>query len=117
MRNSSAVCAARRVDLYGVGASGLVAHDLHCKLHRIGLTSFSWADPHLALTSAAMLRETDVRQVDRVRPALGHIRHQPGIASPQTRLVPGAGQMNRQRGSPASRPQYRNLTNMRLPGF
>ena len=27
---------------------------------RIGLTSFNWADPHLALTSAAMLTETDV---------------------------------------------------------
>ena len=26
-----AVCAARRVDLYGVGASALVAHDLHYK--------------------------------------------------------------------------------------
>jgi DNA-binding MurR/RpiR family transcriptional regulator len=55
-----AVCGARRVDLYGVGASALVAHDLHYKLHRIGLTSFSWADPHLALTSAAMLTERDV---------------------------------------------------------
>jgi DNA-binding MurR/RpiR family transcriptional regulator len=55
-----AVCGARRVDLYGVGASALVAQDLHYKLHRIGLTSFSWADPHLALTSAAMLTESDV---------------------------------------------------------
>ena len=50
-----AVCSARRIDIYGVGASALVAHDLHQKLHRIGLISFSWADPHLALTSAAML--------------------------------------------------------------
>ena len=55
-----AVCAARRIDLYGVGASALLAHDLHHKLHRIGLTSFSWSDPHLALTSAAMLGDTDV---------------------------------------------------------
>ena len=55
-----AVCAARRIDLYGVGGSALVAHDLHHKLHRIGLTSFSWSDPHLALTSAAMLGDTDV---------------------------------------------------------
>ncbi len=55
-----AVCSARRIDIYGVGASALVAHDLHQKLHRIGLISFSWADPHLALTSAAMLSDEDV---------------------------------------------------------
>lgn len=55
-----AVCSARRVDIYGVGASALVASDLHQKLHRIGVTSFSWADPHLALTSAALLTEDDV---------------------------------------------------------
>jgi DNA-binding MurR/RpiR family transcriptional regulator len=55
-----AVSAARRIDIYGVGASASVAHDLHHKLHRIGLTSFSWADPHLALISAAVLGSTDV---------------------------------------------------------
>jgi len=54
------VASARRIDIYGVGASALVAHDLHQKLHRIGLTSFSWADPHLALTSAALLTNKDV---------------------------------------------------------
>jgi DNA-binding MurR/RpiR family transcriptional regulator len=54
------VATARRIDIYGVGASALVAHDLHQKLHRIGLTSFSWADPHLALASAALLTEKDV---------------------------------------------------------
>jgi DNA-binding MurR/RpiR family transcriptional regulator len=55
-----AVCAARRIDVYGIGASALVAHDLHQKLHRLGLISFSWADPHLALTSAAVLEVGDV---------------------------------------------------------
>jgi DNA-binding MurR/RpiR family transcriptional regulator len=55
-----AVCAARRIDIYGIGASALVGHDLHIKLHRIGLTSFSWAEAHLALTSAAVLGEADV---------------------------------------------------------
>lgn len=55
-----AVCAARRIDIYGIGASALVGHDLQHKLHRIGLTSFSWAEAHLALTSAALLTEDDV---------------------------------------------------------
>ena len=55
-----AVCAARRIDIYGIGASALVGHDLQHKLHRIGLTSFIWAEAHLALTSAALLGEDDV---------------------------------------------------------
>jgi DNA-binding MurR/RpiR family transcriptional regulator len=55
-----AVSAAGRIDVYGIGASALVAHDLHQKLHRLGLISFSWADPHLALTSAAVLEAGDV---------------------------------------------------------
>jgi DNA-binding MurR/RpiR family transcriptional regulator len=52
-----AVAAARRVDVYGLGASGFVAQDLHQKLHRIGLLAFAWPDPHAALTSAAVLDE------------------------------------------------------------
>ena len=55
-----AVRAAGRIDVYGIGSSALVAHDLHQKLHRLGLISFSWADPHLALTSAAVLEVGDV---------------------------------------------------------
>lgn len=54
------VATARRIDVYGVGASAFVALDLQQKLHRIGLTSFAWADTHNALTSAAVLREGDV---------------------------------------------------------
>jgi DNA-binding MurR/RpiR family transcriptional regulator len=55
-----AVVAANRVDVYGIGASGFVAADLHQKLHRIGRIAFVWADGHAALTSAALLREGDV---------------------------------------------------------
>ncbi|OZM81406.1 MurR/RpiR family transcriptional regulator [Pseudonocardia sp. MH-G8] len=51
----SAVGAARRVDVYGLGASGFVGQDLQQKLHRIGLLAFAWPDPHAALTSAALL--------------------------------------------------------------
>jgi DNA-binding MurR/RpiR family transcriptional regulator len=55
-----AVCAARRVDIYGIGASALVGHDLQHKLHRIGLTAFMWAEAHLAMTSAALMTREDV---------------------------------------------------------
>ena len=55
-----AVVAAGRTDVYGVGASGIVAADLQQKLHRIGRVAFSYPDAHLALTSAALLRPGDV---------------------------------------------------------
>ncbi|MFE3447540.1 MurR/RpiR family transcriptional regulator [Nonomuraea sp. NPDC059194] len=56
----AAVASARRINVYGVGASGLVAADLAHKLMRIGLSSHPFNDAHLALTSAALLREGDV---------------------------------------------------------
>jgi len=59
-RAIDAVVEARRVDIYGVGASGFVALDLQQKLHRIGLVAFAWMDPHMAVTSAANLRPADV---------------------------------------------------------
>ncbi len=55
-----ALVTAPRVDVYGVGASGFVALDLQQKLHRIGRVSFAWPDPHMALTSAALLTQGDV---------------------------------------------------------
>lgn len=55
-----AIAGARRIDIYGVGASGFVAQDLHQKLHRIGLLSSVSPDPHAALTSAALLGPDDV---------------------------------------------------------
>lgn len=55
-----AIARARRIDIYGAASSALVAQDLHQKLHRIGLVSYSWTEPHLALTSAAVLTEGDV---------------------------------------------------------
>jgi len=54
-----ALVAARRVDVYGVGASGFVALDFQQKLHRIGRVAFAWTDPHIALTSAALLTGSD----------------------------------------------------------
>jgi DNA-binding MurR/RpiR family transcriptional regulator len=55
-----AVVSARRVDIYGVGASAFVAQDFQQKLHRIGRLAFAWSDLHLALTSAALLDDRDV---------------------------------------------------------
>ncbi|MGW1718766.1 MurR/RpiR family transcriptional regulator [Streptomyces sp. GQFP] len=56
----SALAAARRIDIYGVGASGLVAQDLTQKLLRIGLIAHAHSDPHLAVTNAVQLRAKDV---------------------------------------------------------
>lgn len=50
---AEALGAARKIDVFGVGSSGLAAQDLHLKLHRIGLVATCWPDAHLALTSAA----------------------------------------------------------------
>ncbi|MFF3151621.1 MurR/RpiR family transcriptional regulator, partial [Streptomyces sp. NPDC057927] len=52
----TALAAARRIDIYGVGASGLVAQDLAQKLLRIGLIAHPHSDPHLAVTNAVQLR-------------------------------------------------------------
>jgi DNA-binding MurR/RpiR family transcriptional regulator len=51
---------AGRVDVYGSGASAVVGADLQQKLHRIGCVAFAWSDPHIALTSAALLGAKDV---------------------------------------------------------
>ncbi|MDR6863492.1 MurR/RpiR family transcriptional regulator [Phycicoccus sp. 3266] len=55
-----AIAAARRVDIYGIGASAIVGTDLQQKLHRIGVVAFAWNDPHIALTSATLLDRGDV---------------------------------------------------------
>jgi DNA-binding MurR/RpiR family transcriptional regulator len=54
------VVKARRVDIYGVGASAFVGLDLQQKLHRIGHMVYAWPDPHSAVTSAALLGPQDV---------------------------------------------------------
>ncbi|MEU3983448.1 MurR/RpiR family transcriptional regulator [Streptomyces sp. NPDC026672] len=55
-----AVAGARRVDIFGVGASAFVGQDLHQKLHRTGRMAFVWTDRHAALTAAALLGPGDV---------------------------------------------------------
>ncbi len=65
-RAVSAVSGSRKTDIFGVGAGGLVGQDMQQKLHRIGLTSFSWCDPHAALASAAL------QDADGVAVAISH---------------------------------------------
>ncbi|MDQ6714989.1 MAG: MurR/RpiR family transcriptional regulator [Actinomycetota bacterium] len=57
---ADAIAGASRVDIYGIGASAIVGTDAQQKLHRIGVVAFSWNDPHIALTSATLLRAGDV---------------------------------------------------------
>lgn len=59
-RVAEAIGSARRVDLYGVGGSGLVVGDLHMSLHRIGVPAWVWNEVHGALASAALLSAGDV---------------------------------------------------------
>jgi DNA-binding MurR/RpiR family transcriptional regulator len=54
------IATARRIDIVGVGASAVVALDLHQKLHRIGLVAYAWHDVHAALTAAALSGPRDV---------------------------------------------------------
>lgn len=55
-----ALVGARRIELYGIGASGLVAIDLEQKLRRVGRPAVASVDGHAALTSAALSTPDDV---------------------------------------------------------
>ncbi|MFC9315327.1 MurR/RpiR family transcriptional regulator [Streptomyces nigra] len=59
-RAVDAITGARRIDIFGVGASAFVGQDLHQKLHRIGHIAFVWTDVHAALTATALLGPGDV---------------------------------------------------------
>jgi DNA-binding MurR/RpiR family transcriptional regulator len=51
---------AKRIDLYGVATSGVVAKDFYQKLIRIGKAVAVFSDPHMQQTSAASLGPGDV---------------------------------------------------------
>lgn len=55
-----AISSARRINLYGVGSSALVAKDLHYKLVRIAMAADMHTDHHLQLVSAANISKEDV---------------------------------------------------------
>ncbi len=54
-----ALCAAPRIDFYGVGSSGLVAMDASNKFIRINKFTIAHADPHEQILSATSLRPGD----------------------------------------------------------
>ncbi|MET0715467.1 MAG: MurR/RpiR family transcriptional regulator [Mycetocola sp.] len=56
----AAVAGARRVDIFGAGASSFVGQDLQQKLIRIGRVALNWPDTHAAWTSAATLESGSV---------------------------------------------------------
>jgi len=55
IRVARAIAAARHVDVYGVGGSGLTALEVEARLYRIGVNVHTWAEVHNGLTSAAIL--------------------------------------------------------------
>ncbi len=59
-RVAEAVAAAPRVDIYGIGGSGVVAWELQRGLYRVGVPAWSWTEVGAGLTSAALLSPGDV---------------------------------------------------------
>ena len=55
-----AIVRARRIELYGLGASAAVAFDAHHKFLRIGLPAFAMLDSNMQVMSASMLTPGDV---------------------------------------------------------
>lgn len=54
------LCGARRIDLYGMATSSIIAQDFYQKLIRIGVNCTAFADSHMQITSASTLGENDV---------------------------------------------------------
>jgi len=69
---------ARRIDVYGIGASGLVAQDLTAKLCRIGVNCRAFTEHDAAMVSACLLGPLDL--------AIGvsHSGENPGTVTPLT---------------------------------
>ncbi len=103
VRVTDVLADARRIDIYGVGASGYVALDLQQKLQRIGKPAFAWPDAHMAITSAALLGPDDVAvalshtgttadTIDALREAGGHGARTVAITNfPRSPITVGAG--------------------------
>lgn len=71
-----AVAGARRISVFGIGASGLVAQDLTLKLTRIGLSCSAHVERDAALVNACLLQPTDVAI------AVSHSGENPGVTEP-----------------------------------
>ncbi|MDO1510504.1 MULTISPECIES: SIS domain-containing protein [unclassified Neisseria] len=51
---------ARRIEFYGVGNSGIVAHDAQHKFFRFGISTVAYVDTHIQLMAASVLGSQDV---------------------------------------------------------
>lgn len=51
---------ARRIEIYGMGNSGIVAQDAQHKLFRYGISTVAYVDTHIQLMAAAVLTKKDV---------------------------------------------------------
>ncbi|MEV6009199.1 MurR/RpiR family transcriptional regulator [Streptomyces sp. NPDC051976] len=58
-RAAQALARARRIDVYGVGGSGIVARETEARLFGIGCAARAWTEVHAAETSAALLTPSD----------------------------------------------------------
>ncbi|MFJ7069452.1 MurR/RpiR family transcriptional regulator [Streptomyces sp. NPDC101115] len=58
-RAARALARARRIDVYGVGASGVLALETQARLFGIGCEARAWTEVHAAETSAALLAPAD----------------------------------------------------------
>ncbi len=52
--------AARRIDAYGCGGSAVIANDIEHRFMRFGVPVRAYADPHMQISSAALLEAEDV---------------------------------------------------------
>jgi RpiR family carbohydrate utilization transcriptional regulator len=59
-RAARAILRARRVVIFGLGTSAIIAADAQHKLFRLGVAAASYSDPHLQAMSAATLGPDDV---------------------------------------------------------
>ncbi|WP_054956204.1 MurR/RpiR family transcriptional regulator [Paenibacillus dakarensis] len=53
------LCRAKRIDLYGIATSSIVAQDFYQKLIRIGKNCTAFSDSHMQITSASTLTSND----------------------------------------------------------
>ncbi|UWE11239.1 MurR/RpiR family transcriptional regulator [Actinacidiphila bryophytorum] len=58
-RAAQALAGARRIDVYGVGGSGVIAQETQARLFGIGCAVHAWTEVHAAETSAALLTPSD----------------------------------------------------------
>lgn len=56
----SAIMAAPRIDVYGSGGSAVIAEDVVHRFMRFGLPVLAYADAHMQITSASLLKPGDV---------------------------------------------------------